>query len=226
VIPPGVTVFCDPALRPALRALDGLSRQMAGAPVAVLCAPAPLMLAQIQRHTRNDVLFTRGSAMDQAVALNIVQPATRRDGFSNALVLAAPAGRFAPVETLAALPAGMRIAVTDDTVVSGLDGFAVLTANGFPAAGRGRVTGAASTADVAFLVRSGAADAGLVYLTDVKADPALTVLANLSAPPALTGYAAAVNAKAISPNARAFLNIATGPQGAAILRGAGLELAA
>jgi ABC-type molybdate transport system substrate-binding protein len=226
VTPPGVTVFCDPALKPALRALDGLSRRMAGAPVAVLSAPAPLMLAQIQRHTRNDVLFTLAGAMDQAVALNIVQPATRRDGFSNPLVLAALAGRFAAGTALVALPVDMRIAVTDNTVVSGLDGFAVLTANGFPDAGRGQVTGVASTADVAFMLRNGAADAGLVYLTDVKADPALAVLASLSAPPALTGYAAAVNAKAVSPNAQAFLNIATGPQGAAILRDAGLELAA
>ena len=75
-IPPGVTVFCDPTLRPAMRSLDPISRTQAGAPVSVLSAPAMSMLAQIQRHTRNDVLFTLSAAMDQAVQLQLVRPET------------------------------------------------------------------------------------------------------------------------------------------------------
>ena len=50
------------------------------------------MLAQIQRHTRNDVLFTLSGAMDQAVQLRLVRPETRVDGFANQLVLACLAG--------------------------------------------------------------------------------------------------------------------------------------
>ncbi len=215
-IPPGVTVFCDPALRPAMRALDPLSRAQAGAPIAVLSAPAPAMLAQIQRHTRNDVLFTLSRAMDQAVAQNFVVPRTRVDGFTNRLVLAA--------RNRGVLGAGAKIAVTDNTVISGLDGAAILAANSIKTGGG--LIGAASTQDVAFLVATGAADAGLVYLTDVKADPRLVVLAVLTADAALTSYSGAVNARAVSPNAQAFLNLARIQNGAAVLRDAGLELAA
>lgn len=220
-VPAGVTVFCDPTLRPAFAALDGAG----GMQVAALSAPAPLMLAQITRHTRDDVLFTLASAMDQAVAAKLVRPETRVDGFCNTLVLAGLADRIsAPANgvVLAALLAAARVAVTDATVASGLDGRAVLAANNLLCP---RVLGAANTGDVAFLVTSAAADLGLMYMTDVKADPRLTVIATLTADPKLTNYAAAVNAKAVSPNALAFLNSLRGPA-APTLRAAGLTVSA
>lgn len=228
IIPPGVTVFCDPALGPAMRSLDRISRVQAGAPVSVLSAPATLMLAQLQRHTRNDVLFTLSGAMDLAIQLRLVRPETRIGGFTNPLVLAGLKDRGAAAGDKASLPdmlAGARIAVTDDTVASGLDGRAVLGANGLTEAAGNRVTGAANTADVSFLVTTGAADIGLVYRTDVLADPRLAVLAPLEAGPALTNYVAAVNAKAVSPNARALLEVMRSPAGNAALRAAGLEIA-
>jgi molybdate transport system substrate-binding protein len=221
VIPPGVTVFCDPTLAPALRALDGLG----GVPVAALCAPASLMLAQITRHTRDDVLFTLATAMDQAVAARLVRPETRVDGFANTLVLAGLGDRVTPPASRAGLIAMLamaRVAVTDATAASGLDGRAVLAANNFTPP---NVMGAANTGDVAFLVTTGAADFGLMYLTDAKADPRLTVIATLTADPKLTNYAAAVNAKAVSPNAQTFLNSLRGPA-AASLRAAGLTVPA
>lgn len=225
-IPPGVTVFCDPELHAAMRSLDRISRAQAGAAVSVLSAPAPLMLAQIQRHTRNDVLFTLSSAMDMAVQLNLVRPETRIDGFSNQLVLARlNQGNPAPADPAALVQAisGLRLAVTDNTVASGLDGRAVLDQNGLAAGNR--VLGAANTADVAFLVTTGAADIGLVYRTDVKADPRLMVLATLDTAPVLTSYAVAVNAKAVSPNAQALLNVMRGAEGCSALRSAGLKVA-
>ncbi len=221
MIPPGVTVFCDPTLAPALRALDGLG----GVPVAALCAPASLMLAQITRHTRDDVLFTLATAMDQAVAARLVRPETRVDGFANTLVLAGLGDRVTPPASRAGLIAMLamaRVAVTDATAASGLDGRAVLAANNFTPP---NVMGAANTGDVAFLVTTGAADFGLMYLTDAKADPRLTVIATLTADPKLTNYAAAVNAKAVSPNAQTFLNSLRGPA-AASLRAAGLTVPA
>jgi molybdate transport system substrate-binding protein len=221
MIPPGVTVFCDPTLAPAFRALDGLG----GVPVAALCAPAPLMLAQITRHTRDDVLFTLATAMDQAVAAKLVRPETRVDGFANTLVLAGLGDRVTPPASRAGLLAMLamaRIAVTDATAAAGLDGRAVLTANFFLPP---NVMGAANTGDVAFLVTTGAADLGLMYLTDAKADPRLTVIATLTADAKLTNYAAAVNAKAVSPNAQTFVNSLRGPA-AASLRAAGLTVPA
>lgn len=228
-IPPGVTVFCDPTLGQAMRSLGAISRARAGAPVSVLSAPASLMLAQLQRHTRNDVLVTLSSAMDQAVQLRLVRPETRIGGFSNRLVLAGLAGSGAPPRDragLLALLAGARTAVTDDTPASGLDGRAILAGNGLAGAAGNRMLGAANTADVAYLVTSGVADVGLVYLTDVRADERLTVLAPLAADPALTTYAAAVNAKAVSPKAQAVLDVMRGTAGCAALRATGLEIAA
>jgi molybdate transport system substrate-binding protein len=215
-VPPGVTVFCDPPLRPAMLALGPL----AGAPVAVLCAPAPSMLAQIQRHTRNDVLFTLSSSMDQAVQQGLVRPETRVDGYSNRLVFAALVGRFPAAFKW---PGLVTVAVTDNTVVSGLDGLGILAANGRSPS---RVVGAASTADVAFLVTTGAADIGLIYATDAAADPRLAVLSYPTAAPAVTSLSAAINAAAVSPNAQAFLSVVRSAAGAAALRNAGLEMAA
>jgi molybdate transport system substrate-binding protein len=227
IIPPGVTVFCDPTLGPAMRSLNRISQAQAGAPVSVLSAPAMSMLAQLQRHTRNDVLFTLSGAMDLAVRLRLVRPETRIDGFTNQLVLAGLRDRGMAAKDRASLPgmlAGARIAVTDNTVASGLDGRVVLDVNGLAQAAGNRVMGAANTADVAFLIITGVADIGLVYLTDVKADERLTVVAPLAAGPALTNYAAAVNAKAVSPNAQAVLNVMRSAEGSAALRATGLEV--
>lgn len=224
-IPPGVTVFCDPTLAPAVRAFDPIARARLGAPVAVLSTVAAGMLAQIQRHTRNDVLFTLSTAMDKAVQAGFVVPGTRIDGFANALVLAGLAGGIsAPADqaSLARLVAGARIAVTDDTTASDLDGRAVLAANGLVA---GKVLGTANTADAAFLVATHVADLALIYRTDATSDPRLTVLATLTADPALTNYAVAVNARAVSPNARALLGLIGSSSGAALLHQAGLERA-
>jgi molybdate transport system substrate-binding protein len=187
------------------------------------------MLAQIQRHTRNDVLFTLSNAMDMAMQLQLVRPETRIDGFSNPLVLAGLSDRNtvpASKASLVSIVAAARLAVTDDTVASGLDGRAILDANGMTNAAGARVMGAANTADVAYLVVTGAADIGLVYLTDVRADSRLTVLATLSADPALTQYSGAVNARAVSPNAHSLLNVMRSAEGNAALRAAGLEIAA
>jgi ABC-type molybdate transport system substrate-binding protein len=206
--PAGVTVFCDPTLAPALRALRG------GPEIAVLSAPASLMLAQLARHTRCDVLVTLATAMDQAVQRNLVRPATRLDGFSNPLVLAGnPNVKIA----------NAVVALTDDTPASGLDGRAVLAANDLNPR---IIKGAANTDDVAFLVRLGAADLGLMYATDANAHPPLQIIATMQAAPALTRFAAAQNAKAVSPDAQDFLALLRSPAAAETLSKAGLMVSA
>jgi ABC-type molybdate transport system substrate-binding protein len=206
--PAGVTVFCDPTLAPALRALRG------GPEIAVLSAPASLMLAQLARHTRCDVLVTLATAMDQAEQRKLVRPSTRLDGFSNPLVLAG--NPHVPVANAVA-------AVTDDTPASGLDGRAVLTANDLNPR---IIKGAANTDDVAFLVRLGAADLGLMYATDANAHPPLQIIATMQAAPALTRFAAAQNAKAVSPDAQDFLALLRSPAAAETLSKAGLMVSA
>ncbi len=224
-IPPGVTVFCDPTLAPAISRFDPIARARAGAPVAVLSTVAAGMLAQIQRHTRNDVLFTLSTAMDQAVQSGFAVPCTRVDGFANALVLAGLTGRFAApanASALALLTMGRKIALTDNTTASMLDGRAVLAANQLSA---GAILGTANTGDAAFLLTSHVADLALIYRTDALADPRLAILAILSADPALTNYSVAVNTHAVSPNALALLGLINSPGGHDLLRQSGLETA-
>lgn len=215
-----VTVFCDPTLKSAMLSLSGLG----GFNIYPLCAPGPLMVAQIIRHTRNDVLFTLDTVMDDAVAAKLVVLASRRGGFSNNLVLASlrRASR-GPLDQpgLQSLLTKAQVAVTDDTPASNLDGRAILAANNLTAP---NIQGAANTGDVAFLLTTGAADVGLIYQTDVLADPRLTILATLTAPPTVTNYAAAVNASAFSPNAQALINLMQSPNGIARLNTAGVKV--
>jgi molybdate transport system substrate-binding protein len=215
-----VTVFCDPTLKPAMLGLSGLG----GFSVYPLCAPGPAMVAQLIRHTRNDVLFTLVSTMDDAATAGLVIPGSRSGGFTNKLVLAGLQSGFPtpPAQpALQGLLAKARVAVTDNTPASYLDGRAILAANNLTAP---NIQGAANTGDVAFLVATGVADIGLMYLTDVRADPRLTVLASLAAPPALTAYAAAVNAHAFSANAQVFINVLRSPSGIARLSTAGVKV--
>ncbi len=182
------------------------------------------MVAQIIRHTRNDVLFTLSTVMKDAMAAQLVVPASRAAGFANTLVLAGLQRSFAtPLgqPALQALLLKARVAVTDNTAASNLDGYAILAANNLSAP---HVQGAANTGDVADLVTAAKVHLGLMYLTDVQADPRLTAVATLTSPPALTSYAAAVNANAFSPNAQALVNLMHSPNGIARLRSAGLEV--
>jgi len=217
----GVTVFCDPTLAPAFRALDGLG----GLSVAPLCAPGPLMLAQITRHTRDDVLVSLQPVMEQAAAAGLIDPSSRIGGLANTLVLAARAGTAPPPPgraALAALVAGARLAITDPTPAAAFDGRAVLAANGLSAAS---LEGAANTADVAFLVATGAADLGLVYRTDVRDNPRLVEVAALQADPALTAYVAALNARAVGTGGKTLLAQLRSPAATARLQEAGLTCA-
>jgi allophanate hydrolase subunit 2 len=184
----GLTLFCDPGLAAALRLVSAAG----GREVAVLSAPPALMLAQITRHTHNDVLFTQTGAMDEAVAAGLVLPASRRDGFSVPYVLARRAG---------AAGTPRRIAVTDATAACRLDGRALLAAAAIAAP---VIIGVATTADASFMVRRGDADAALITQTELRAAPDLALYKTLSAPAALTSYAAAVNAHAFSPDAGGF----------------------
>ncbi len=184
----GLTLFCDPGLAAALRQVTAAGE----IDVAVLSAPPALMLAQIVRHTHNDVLFTQASAMDAAVAAGLVLPASRRDGFSVPYVLARRAG---------AAGAPRRIAVTDATAACRLDGRALLAPAQVTAP---VILGTATTADAAFMVLHGDADAALITQTELRAEPRLALYATLNAPAALTRYAAAVNAHAFSAGAAGF----------------------
>lgn len=225
---PDVALYCDPTLGPAMRQAGALFRAHAQAAVAVLSAPPPLMLAQIERQARNDVLLTLSDNLDDAVRRDLVRPETRIDGWRNRLVLAGRAGEVSPFldispDALRRLLGDSSLAVTDPTVSAAFDGAAILDQFGITPSSVGKVMGAADTADVAFLVKTGVARLGLLYLTDVRSDPALAVASTLHASEAPIRYAAAVSRKAKSPNAQAFLEFLRTPEIVQRLQAMGLE---
>ena len=197
---PDVAVFCDATLAPCLRALGAAFP----APVHVFSAPPPLMLAQIARETQTDVLITLAPAMDEAVRLQLVRPETRYDSWQTQLVLAAPAGSGpAGLSELPDFLASGKLAVTDPTDAATFDGYTVIGRLNLPVSVTSRITGAANTDDVSYLVETGEAKLGLVHLTDVKARPSLRVFAELDLEPVC--YAAVIAKDAKSQNTRNFL---------------------
>jgi molybdate transport system substrate-binding protein len=220
---PDVVVYCEPTLRHAMEHVGALFRAQTRVPVRVFAAAGPLNLAQLAHGVRDDVLVARSAEMDAAARQHLIDPATRIDGWLNRLVLAVRSGQAHEATVSELLHSGI-VAVTDPTVISGLDGFSVIALLGHDHANGDRALGAADSADVAFLVTRGSARTGLVYLTDVRADPALVVAAQVppdAAPP--VAYAAALTRQALSRNSQAFLDFLRSPEAAARLRGDGLE---
>ena len=209
---PDVIVYGDPTLRHALLDVGARFTAQTGVPVHVFAAPPTLILAQLRHQVWNDVVVTQAPWMDRAEQVGVIAKDTRTGAWRNTLVLARAAG---------VTPANDTVAVTDPTPAASVDGPAVLAAMGGPAA---HFQGVANTAEVAFLLDTGAAAQGLVYLTDVRADPELRV----AGPVADTAYAPIVYAAAIStlthsPNAHAFLDYLASPVATELLRADGLE---
>jgi ABC-type molybdate transport system substrate-binding protein len=219
-----VGIYTEPTLAPALRGVGKLFTTQFGPGVAVLTAPATLLLEQIRHNAAHDLLIVPASFMDQAASLRYIAAPTRRDGWHDRLVITAAAnGATVRPSSLAALLAGGSIAVTDATVASSLDGHAVLDTLGL--SHTAAIVGVANTEDAAFMVRTGAVHFALVYETDVRANPALVVAAKLDATPPAQ-FAVALNPDPPSRNAQAFMNFLSDSRAVAVLRDAGLEMPA
>jgi ABC-type molybdate transport system substrate-binding protein len=215
-----VGVYAEPTLQPALRAAGRLFTRQQGAGLEVLSASAPLILAQIQHNSAEDLVVLPAPFMDEAERRGFIDPSSRRDAWRNRLVVAARAGDPAiGTEDLAALLKAGPIAVTDPTVAATIDGRAVLAALGL--AGAAQIAGVATDADAAFMVTSGATRLALLCLTDVRANPALAVAALPDTPPVRVQLA--LNRHPPSRNAQAFYDFLGGPAAHSVLHQAGLE---
>ncbi len=211
---PDVIVYGEPTLRHALLDVGARFTAQTGVPVHVFAAPPTLILAQLRHQVWNDVVMTQAPWMDQAEQAGVIEKGTRTGAWDNTLALARATG---------VTPANDIMAITDPTPAATIDGPAVLAALGLHPA---HVQGVANTANVAFLLDTGAAAQGLVHLTDVRADPRLGV-AGLVAPSAYAPivYAAAISTLTHSPNAHAFLDYLQSAVATEVLRADGLETA-
>ena len=176
---------------------------------------------QIEQGAPVDVFVAAGSReMDALERGGLIDPATRRDLLSNRIVLVAAAGSGVPVrgwEDLAG-PAVRRLAMgTPETVPCGQYAKEVLEHLGLWEGVRGKLVFAKDVLQVVSYVKTGNADAGIVFLTDSR-DPALRVVAE--APSGshrpVVYPAAVVRSSRHARLAREFLSFLAGPEAMAV----------
>ncbi len=221
---PDLAISCDATLKPALRRVAALFSARTRAPVHLFSAPPMLMLAQIERQTQTDLLITVAGALDDGAQRKLIKPETRIGSWRNGLVIAGRQGDAPGGDVLQRLGDG-RFAVTDPTLEETFDGPAVLAKLGLAEKLGPRLIGAATTAEVVFLIKRGTARLGLVQRTDVRADPALAVVMEVpDGAYAPIVYGAAAASPVASPNAQAFLDFLGSEQARNQLRSDGLEI--
>jgi molybdate transport system substrate-binding protein len=213
-----IVLNCDTALAPVMTAAASRFYQRSSVRVRVFATGPGLILPQLARQIQNDLICTRRDAMDAAVSSGLVAAGASRGAWRNRLVIGTRAG---------AGPAAVqgRIAVSDPTPASDMDGPAIIDGLGL---GQAAVLGVIDTDEVAFLLLRGQADAGLLHLTDIHANPGLAILRTVpdgAAARPIT-YSIAVTKLARRPAPQAFVAFLMAPEGGAVLRSFGLEAAA
>jgi|SRR5579871_6748542 len=207
----GLSVACDTTLAAALRCAGEAYRQRTGARIFVFATGPGLLLPQLERDIQNDILVSQVPILDQALQAQVIAVLPGRPYWVNPLVIAGRPG--APIDQTFAAP--------DPTPASDFDGPALLAKLNLKPA---RVLGTVDTDEVAALIDSGASQAGLLHMTDVRANAQLTVLRAVSAdiqPPLI--YAASITRLASRPNPQGFIEFLTTPEAKAVLTEAGLE---
>jgi molybdate transport system substrate-binding protein len=208
-----LAVTCDTTLAPALRRVAAAYKALTGVHVFVFPTGPGLILPQLVRDIQNDIVVTQTTILEQAARAGVIAPAIGAQ-WRNQVVIAGPKGAAAIDRAFAA---------TDPTPASDIDGPAVLARLDITPS---RTLGAVDTDEVAFLLTTGAAQAGLLHMTDVRADPRLAVIRPI--PPEVQQpflYAASVTRLARRPNPEGFVAFLATKEATAILTAAGLEIA-
>src|ERR1700733_2492785 len=206
-----LAVTCDTTLAPALRKLAAAYRAKSGVRVFVFPTGPGLILPQLVRDIQNDIVVTQTTILDQATQAGVVAVAVRAQ-WRNSLVIAGLQGVTALTGTFAA---------PDPTPASDTDGPAVLQRLDVKPT---RTLGAVDTDEVAFLLTTGAAQAGLLHMTDVRANERLAVIHPVPTEvqsPLL--YAASVTRLARRPNPDGVVAFLATKDAADTLAAAGLE---
>jgi ABC-type molybdate transport system substrate-binding protein len=215
VVATDLALSCEPTIAPALAAVAQAYRAQSGVRVHVHPTAAHLLLPQLRREIQNDIVVAGSDLMQQAAAEGLVPQPDAAPVWRNRLVLVARRASRAQ-------PGSQPLAIPDAWPGSTLDGAALLAALGLhPDA----IIGAANTQEIAFLVLSGAAQTGIVYLTDLRAEAGLEALVQVddaATPPIL--YRAGISSLARRGSPGRFTAFLAQPASAALMAAAGLEV--
>ena len=206
-----LSVTCDTTLAPALRKAAAAYKAQTGVHVFVFPTGPGLILPQLVRDIQNDIVVTTTTTLEQAVQAGIVAAAVRAQ-WRNPLVIAGLRG---------AASSDRNFAAPDPSPASDIDGPALLARLDVRPK---RILGAVDTDEVAFLLNTGSAQAGLLHMTDVRADDRLVVIRTVPAEvhtPFL--YAASVTRLARRPDPQGFVGFLAAKDATNMLAAAGLE---
>jgi molybdate transport system substrate-binding protein len=207
-----LAVTCDTTLAPALRMVAAAYKTRTGVHVFVFPTGPGLIVPQLVRDIQNDIVVTQTTILEQAARAGVIASAVSAQ-WRNPVVIAGLQGAAAIDRAFAA---------TDTTPASDIDGPGLLARLDITP---NRTLGAVDTDEVAFLLTTGAAQAGLLHMTDVRADLRLAVIRPI--PPEVRSpllYAASVTRLARRPNPEGFVAFLATKEATAILTAAGLEV--
>jgi molybdenum ABC transporter molybdate-binding protein len=234
-VAPDVVVFCEPTLQPLMTALGERWQRETGIPVRVFAAPTWANLAQLERHTRDDVIIGEGdTALAKAIAEQLIDSKSVQRLWRNKLVAATTSDDLKAARTafpsmpvnLTALAGKTAIAIVDPGVPpAGKQTEEALRALGLWEAVRAKSIGVLGTADAAYLLSEGTVELAVLYVSDTSAHPDLAITDTL---PTGAGepivYWAARTQGALSPNTVKFLDFLQRPLVRDQGKEAGLEL--
>jgi molybdate transport system substrate-binding protein len=234
-VAPDVVVFCEPTLRHAVGDVAALWRRQTGVAVRIFTSPTPLLLGEVARQARDDVLIGEGDAAAAvATKRDLIKPESLQRLGRNQLVVAALAANLQNASaaspsaggSLASVAGTAPIATVDPwAATAGADSEKAMQSQGLWQAVRSKSIGVVGTADAAFLLARGQVRLAVVYATDVAANPDFAVadrLPTASYPPVV--YWTAVTEHALSPNAARFVAFLREAQAQQQFRTDGLEV--
>lgn len=218
-----VVVFAAASMKTALDKVAEEFQAATGNTVTISYAGSNALAKQIIEGAPADIFVSAAvNWMDEVEKAGLVAEGTRKDMFSNALVLVA-SGDAAPVEIgpgfdLAGLLGEGKLAMAlVDSVPAGQYGKASLDSLGIWGAVEPSVAQADNVRAALALVATGEAPYGIVYATDAAAEPGVTVVGTFSADshPDIT-YPGALLTGAADEADRAFYEAITSDAGDAV----------
>lgn len=178
-----VMIFAAATLKPALDPAAHAASEALHVPVTTVYGPSPALVKQLENGAPADIFFSADSDwMDAAAAHKLVDPATRVDLLSSALVLIAPAADAKPVTIapgfpLATMLGGGRLAMCDPMMMpAGRYGRAALQKLGVWPSVQDHIANAADVLTAVTYVSRQEAALAIVFDTDARLDPGVAVV--------------------------------------------------